>query len=540
MDKKDYLRKLTEEEFREEILIPLLKRMGYEQVRHEHGTHEYGKDIIFQKSDDLSILSYAVVAKIGDISGAASGKGNLAVIREQINQAFNISAKDVTNPRTKEYQVNKVIIWTTGKISIQAREQIMSDRSGAYINVDFKDLDATLELLEKHYPEFFSIRDANIASYFAAAKKHYNKLEELASFGIYADKHLPSVFVAPVFERYTRKRSRQAEKESLPRQQVPFSKLVDDTNRAIILGEMGSGKTTILRKLMVNQIEKNERNGDKFPLPIFLRCLNIFSQPQPEIMPAICEEFAKHSTSEETLDVDKLMGEGKIVLLLDGLDELQTQEEMRQALNYLSTLTEKYPSVRIVMTSRPVEMFRTSNPLPNFQILRIRSMTKQQVEKLVKNWFEGEPEIASELNHLLSHPMTYSSVMNTPLTIALVAAIHQSKLYDLPSNLTELFQQYSELALGRWDISKNISNKYDWQVKEMILRRAAWDMQTHKALTISRQELHQCITRIKDYSGLPIDSDDSETFLEEITKRSGLLNSIDGEVFESSHRTLNK
>jgi hypothetical protein len=45
----DFLQRLSEVELSELILIPLLTRMGYTQVRYIHGAAERGMDIVFSR-----------------------------------------------------------------------------------------------------------------------------------------------------------------------------------------------------------------------------------------------------------------------------------------------------------------------------------------------------------------------------------------------------------------------------------------------------------------------------------------------------------
>ncbi|HLU09866.1 MAG TPA: hypothetical protein VK003_09385, partial [Oceanobacillus sp.] len=124
--KKDILNSLSEQQFREEVLIPLLKRMGFENVRLHHGPEEYGKDITYRQPSPLGATYYAVVAKVGDIMGRSSGKPTnlLMTIKEQVQQAFSMPITDVTNDQGNKVAVNQVVVWTTGRISGNAESQI--------------------------------------------------------------------------------------------------------------------------------------------------------------------------------------------------------------------------------------------------------------------------------------------------------------------------------------------------------------------------------------------------------------------------------
>ena len=50
--------RLSEAEFREQVLIPLLKAMDYRDVDHYHGRLELGKDIVAWKADSDGSREY--------------------------------------------------------------------------------------------------------------------------------------------------------------------------------------------------------------------------------------------------------------------------------------------------------------------------------------------------------------------------------------------------------------------------------------------------------------------------------------------------
>ncbi|NLE44541.1 MAG: restriction endonuclease, partial [Chloroflexi bacterium] len=262
MDPKyEQLNKLNEADFRSSVLMPLLKRMKYEQVRLRHGSQEYGKDITCYQTGVLGSINYAIVAKAGDISGAASGRNSILVgtIRDQIRQAFTVPIEDVTYPQSETY-VNHVIVWTNGKISGNAQKRILHDIQMEYRNnVTFIDGQKTVEYLELYYPEFFTIGDASISNYYKNAKTMHSRLEELYALGgPNAPKHLPTIFVAPTLRHIPRVRSKQAMQEGLPNKRYSFSKLLKLRVNTFIFGDMGSGKSTLLRRMLISIIEDNE------------------------------------------------------------------------------------------------------------------------------------------------------------------------------------------------------------------------------------------------------------------------------------------
>ena len=69
MNKLEKLRQLHEKGLREEVLLPLLTRLGYSAPTIYHGSRERGKDIITYRDHPLGHREYlAVVAKSVDLN----------------------------------------------------------------------------------------------------------------------------------------------------------------------------------------------------------------------------------------------------------------------------------------------------------------------------------------------------------------------------------------------------------------------------------------------------------------------------------------
>ena len=116
-EKIKILKKLSEQELRREVIIPLLSKMGYLSPIEYHGTNEKGKDIICYEYNRLDEIDYlSIVAKITDIRGSVTNEG-LREIIYQVEQSFDIPFDDVYS--MKRVFINEVWIVTTGKISFR-------------------------------------------------------------------------------------------------------------------------------------------------------------------------------------------------------------------------------------------------------------------------------------------------------------------------------------------------------------------------------------------------------------------------------------
>lgn len=146
---------MRESELRTEVLIPLFREMGFQDVEHYHGgLEEQGKDIIMWMPDAIRRrITYGVVVKAGKISGKASGKSSAAEISFQIDQCLGSKFHDPLTLRT--YPVDRCLVVASGEIPKEARKSLESAlRSRGYDRVvDFMPLDRLWELVEEHLPQ---------------------------------------------------------------------------------------------------------------------------------------------------------------------------------------------------------------------------------------------------------------------------------------------------------------------------------------------------------------------------------------------------
>lgn len=529
-EKVKLLKKLNEQEFRVEVLVPLLRRLGNERVRERHGPGEYGKDITFIEVRPLGNNYHAIVAKVGNISGAASGKANLATVMTQVNQAFDIAVDDIEEKR--KVPVSHVTVWTTGSISRNAVEQVVNSLSSEYRNVSFKDGEATVELLEEYYPAYFTIGDPYVSDYYTGAKAFHSQIEELRTLGTSSDNlRLPVIFVPPLFRPYA-KGSKTSE---MPSNLLSLSELISSADDIAIAGQLGSGKSTVLRRILLSVIESNEAQNQRTPIPILIPFKNLDLADPECFARALNGEFSRYSKTPPDEELGTDMVDGSVIALVDGLDELKNEDTILLAIERLEEFKKQFPKVRTILTTRLMELLDNPAIFSGFRILQIEDLNPNQAQDLVKKWFgEGDP-VGARLSQLLRDPLTLRGLPSTPMTLALVAILHAGGAKEIPANLTELFSKYVELALGRWDEGKDLSQQFEWRIKEFLLRGIAWKLHVAGSPSIDDTELQDIVHELSRDRGLSIEA---SLFVDEVSERSELLVATTSDTYEFKHRAF--
>jgi hypothetical protein len=130
------------------VLLPLLRKMGYENPQYNHGPREFGKDIIFSDIDKLGIRrNFSLQVKVGDVSGEASGQ--LDKIIAQVDDALKMSYNDIYS-QEKRF-ITDVLIVITGRFVGNAKDKICEKLKNN--NVHFMDIDKIQSLIAKYVSE---------------------------------------------------------------------------------------------------------------------------------------------------------------------------------------------------------------------------------------------------------------------------------------------------------------------------------------------------------------------------------------------------
>jgi hypothetical protein len=138
----------NEDAFCKEVLLPLLKKMGFD-VRYTHGQHEYGKDFVFWESTKFGKIRYcALQAKAGNISGSVGSQ--IREIFEQIEIGFEKPFKILNG---EEKYISEFVVAISGDFTHHAQEriQVKLRKLSNVGSVYFWDKDEILHLIDEFY-----------------------------------------------------------------------------------------------------------------------------------------------------------------------------------------------------------------------------------------------------------------------------------------------------------------------------------------------------------------------------------------------------
>ncbi|MBU2463121.1 MAG: hypothetical protein KJ844_03420, partial [Candidatus Edwardsbacteria bacterium] len=130
----------------------------------------------------------------------------------------------------------------------------------------------------------------------------------------------------------------------------------------------------------------------------------------------------------------------------------------------------------------------------------------------------------------------FKELPRSPIAAILLANLINENSKDLPANMTELFNKYIELMLGRWDIQKGLQSQKEYEASENILMDLSVYMIENSLPVLSNVEFQDRISGYLNQRNMEIEP---SMLYDKIVNRSGLLvNDVDKHVIYFKHRTF--
>lgn len=357
------------------------------------------------------------------------------------------------------------------------------------------------------------------------------------------------VNVSPEFER-ERYKNRDAIERALLRQakgarirevygQSPMEAMDSTASHFALLGNPGSGKTTAFRYIAV-QLAKGHALRGRRRLPAYFAVRDMATD-QSSITRSAIAFLRMMGVREATRVLRSLLQSGRLVVLLDGLDET-AEGHQKRLLQELERLRLQYPNTILCVSSRPHSL---SVALPGFEKWETLPLDLAERLAFVQKWFETVD--SSKGQRLLAQSKSRPELLDlgsSPLLLSILCALYFNEL-DIPSESDDLYAQAVEGLLGRWDAFRNIARS---TVLSQISLRRRVSLVSWMAASLFEAGRRVFSVREVEEGGwveeasrtLRVDSPEVDALLQSLSNDFGILVERAPGIYSFSHLTLHE
>jgi HEAT repeat protein len=297
----------------------------------------------------------------------------------------------------------------------------------------------------------------------------------------------------------------------------------------VILGDPGAGKTTLLKHFALQEATTCKTGLDSGYLPVFVP-LRLLGQKLENHMhwpleQALLDYLTQYGLGEMgfTAEQERLelraqfetwLSNGRVLWLLDGLDEQRDQHVQKRTVAAIEALRQYYPGNRFVVTSRIVGY--DAAPLGGgFNTATLEPFNDEQMSQFFQRWcyaveesedivddehtFKRADEKAAQLLEQIKHNPGIRLLAANPLLCTIIGLI-QRQGATLPELRVELYILCIDTFIFNWEIKKrqrsDQTGSLDKDQTQAVLEEIALQLhENYPENRIPRKQLTSIVSR---------------------------------------------
>jgi len=310
--------------------------------------------------------------------------------------------------------------------------------------------------------------------------------------------------------------------------------------RCIVLGGPGTGKTTLMKSLVTSILKKRCHPDLDNSIPVFVVLRNL-AKKQHTVHQAIVSAFADHHFPGADKFIQSALDTGKLVIILDGLDEVGASREfvVEQILRFCQYDDQQEHQNRLIVTCRE-HSYRTMDLREGIpEVVQVEPFTNHHIRVFLEGWPMHKERSAIKLYALIQGDPQIRDICRNPLLLTILTGLYlDTDDFQIPTS-RELFYQkaINELLVHR-PARRQIRQAFKEDDKRQILERVALE----RLETVDRAEDPEELTLVTlqktAEAVLRQGKLDIHDLITELVEINGIIKPISGDSFTCAHRTI--
>ncbi|MBK8904093.1 MAG: NACHT domain-containing protein [Anaerolineaceae bacterium] len=381
------------------------------------------------------------------------------------------------------------------------------------------------------------------------------QLDRLEWFGVPGMRHMAHALdISYVTLKMSRAEKLEPSSYHDERQKVmDAAEALTQSRRLLIAGRAGSGKTTLLKWVAVRAARQNFPHEElkmwQEKLPVFLRLRDFANKPLPKVEELPLTTSAGRPPQNWFI---AQMSAGRVVLLVDGLDEV-TEAQRDAAYAWLESLIALYQDVIYIVSTRPYTLDENQAGerlgRSDFMSVHLRDLDPEGTAELLTRWHNALAEaekhlpaaeradtvqLAQSLQAQLTRQKPLQDLARNPLLAAMLCLLHYRQRQQLPQDRIQLYDDCLRLLLEARDVERQVDTG-DYGELPGLRRK----IRLVQALAYWMMRNDEPVMPIAQAESILADMGYTDgRVLRFLLERSGLLQKQSAESFDFAHRTF--
>lgn len=349
--------------------------------------------------------------------------------------------------------------------------------------------------------------------------------------------HLEDDLLPNILEHY------RSEYFQQPAQKV--LKALADSQRAVILGDMGSGKSSLLQYLALEWVE-----GKTETLPLLIELREFALMPSVNFLEFLHRgrgvdwQFDQQQLHQHLLEFPTLV-------MFDGLDEVFDRATQSTIIDDIIRFSQRYPKARVLATSRIIGYNPERLQQSGFRHFTIQSLDTDEIHEFIDRWYDlsmgRDPDkvrLKQRLKDAIANSKAIQNLADNPLLLTMMAILNRRQ--ELPRDRADLYDQASRVLLYHWDVDhKRLQLPIDTigrREKQEMLRKIAYEMQAGehglKGNLISADQLTRILTDYLRDQSFSEPREKANLLIKQLRERNFILCYRGADIYGFTHRTF--
>lgn len=327
--------------------------------------------------------------------------------------------------------------------------------------------------------------------------------------------------------------------------------------RLVILGDPGSGKSSLLQYLLLEWAEKAMPDIAAEPLPLLIELrayARLRHEGKVDGFLGYLHEGASVRWHFDRVQLDTWLKGNPSCILFDGLDEVFDPELRKEVSTAIHRFADEYPLARVIVTSRIIGYQHQTWRDEDFRHFMLQELDQEQIADFLVRWHRAAYEDSGKADTkrtLLANAIDQSPAIRqlagNPLLLTMMAILNRTQ--DLPRDRAELYEQCARLLLHQWKVDTAFASdpelakaSLDYKDKRNLLLSVARAMRSSEhglaGNLIDEDTLER--TLADGLTGVPNIRPEraARALIEQLRGRNFMLCSVGGRSYAFVHRTF--